>query len=275
MLSDPQDRAWLESLQENQCGSFAQRVKGGAQDTKNRISKGSRSFFTFAHDRGHTSDNLGTVIEQFRPGGPRVDWLEWPDVHKLTAAIPDFRYRFAATWLFWTGCRVSEACAAQQQDVQFRRDADLYQWTIPDSKTHVPRSVWLPDALAGYIDQSREMNKPNPSWPLLWDCSGRGFGRYQDPASAITPRVINSALERAREAANLPVRITAHIAKHSYCTNWVQEHGSGELAMEKLSRQVGTSVTVLRRTYVHFNLDTADWAHIKTLGASGGTTVAA
>jgi len=54
-----------------------------------------------------------------------------------------------------------------------------------------------------------------------------------------------------------------------------QEHGSGELAMEKLSRQVGTSVTVLRKTYVHFDLGTADWAHIKTLGASGGTTVAA
>jgi len=29
----------------------------------------------------------------------------------------------------------------------------------------------------------------------------------------------------------------------------------------------GPSGAVLRNTYVHFNLDTADWAHIKTLGA--------
>lgn len=246
---------------------FAQRVKGGAQDTKKRISKGARSFFTFAYERGHTKENLGTVIEQFKPGGPRVDWLEWPETHKLIAAIPEFRYRFAASWLFWTGCRVSEACAAQQEDVRWRSEAGSYQWTIPDSKTHTPRSVWLADGLTEYIEQSREQNKPSPASPVLWDCAGRGFGRVEDPASAISPRVINSALDRAREAANLTVRVTAHIAKHSYCTNWVHEYGRGELAMELLSRQVGTSVTVLRKTYVHFNLDTADWAHIKSFGA--------
>jgi hypothetical protein len=141
---------------------------------------------------------------------------------------------------------------------------------FPNTKTHTPRSVWSPDTLAHYVRTSRELNKPSASSPVLWDCSGRGFGRVEDPASPITPRVINSALTRGCGTANLPIRITAHIAKHSYCTNWVQEHGSGELAIEKLSRQVGTSVTVLRKTYVHFNLDTADWAHIKSLGEPKG-----
>lgn len=253
----------------------AQRVKGGAQDTKNRISKGARSFFTFAHDRGHTSENLGSVIERFKPGGPRVDWLEWPQIHKLIASIPEYRYRFAASWLFYTGCRVSEACAARQEDVQWRNEAGLYQWTIPDSKTHTPRSVWLPDALAEYVNASREQNKPNSAWPVLWDCSGRGYGRVEDPTAEISPKVINGALERACQAANLPVRVTAHIAKHSYCTSWVNGEGTGEYAMEKLSRQVGTSTNVLRRTYVHFKLDTADWTHIKNLGAQKSVAEAA
>lgn len=114
-------------------------------------------------------------------------------------------------------------------------------------------------------------NRPSPFWPMLWDCSGR----EEDPAVGISPRVINNALERAREAASMPIRITAHMAKHSYCTNWIQDHGTGELAMEKLSRQVGTSVNVPRKTYVHFNLDTADWAHIKTLGTQTKATDAA
>jgi hypothetical protein len=37
--------------------------------------------------------------------------------------------------------------------------------------------------------------------------------------------------------------------------------------MEKLSRQVGTSVAVLRSTYVHITLSAADWQHLKTMGA--------
>jgi hypothetical protein len=37
--------------------------------------------------------------------------------------------------------------------------------------------------------------------------------------------------------------------------------------MEKLSRQVGTSVGVLRSTYIHFDLDTSDWEHIRNFGA--------
>ncbi len=37
--------------------------------------------------------------------------------------------------------------------------------------------------------------------------------------------------------------------------------------MEKLSRQVGTSVAVLRDTYVHLALSASDWANIKTFGS--------
>jgi len=58
----------------------------------------------------------------------------------------------------------------------------------------------------------------------------------------------------------LPVEVTAHIAKHSYCSLWIKEHGKGENAMEKLSRRVGTSVTVLRNTYVHHKFEASDWS---------------
>ena len=64
------------------------------------------------------------------------------------------------------------------------------------------------------------------------------------------------------------MRVTAHVARHSYCTNWIQAHGAHEQAMEKLSRQVGTSVGNLRKTYVHYDLTDTDWAHLKNFGAA-------
>jgi hypothetical protein len=35
-----------------------------------------------------------------------------------------------------------------------------------------------------------------------------------------------------------------------------------------LSRQVGTSVAVLRETYVHIDISDADWAHLNDFGAA-------
>ena len=82
----------------------------------------------------------------------------------------------------------------------------------------------------------------------------------------LSPRTINGALERARASVGLQVPVTAHVAKHSYVSNWIRDYGSDELTMQKLSRQVGTSVEVLRQTYVHVDLTTADWDHIRAMG---------
>jgi integrase len=152
---------------------FAQRTRSGAQDTKSRISRQTRQFLRFAFECGYSEHDLSSSIDSFRTGGPRIEWLEWGDVHRLLGAIPEFRLRFAAAWLFYTGCRISEACRALQHDVRLRSVTCLYEWVIPDTKTHAPRSVWLPDYLTPYIEQSREMNRPKSDWPILWDCEGR------------------------------------------------------------------------------------------------------
>ena len=173
----------------------------------------------------------------------------------------------AVAWLFYTGCRVSEAINARQSDVRWRAEVGLYEWVITNTKTHEPRSVWLPETLAKLLEQSREVNSPDPSWPVLWDCEGRGFSRVENPAALISNRTINNVLERARAAISLQVKLTAHVAKHSYCTNWIKEHKADEFAMEKLSRQVGTSPEVLRKTYVHLNITDAEWSEIRSFGA--------
>jgi integrase len=246
---------------------FAQRVRNAAQDTKSRMSKQAREFFTFAYERGYSSHNLGRAIETHKPGGPRVAWLEWPDVHRLLEAIPEFHLRMASAWLFYAGCRVGEAIRARQTDLMFRGVTGLYEWQILTTKTHVARSVWLPETLSGYIEASRSLNQPKPEWPVLWDCLGRGFGRVENPTAHISECTINSALRRACEEISLPINVTAHVARHTYCTNWINERGSDPFAMEKLSRQVGASVEVLRTTYVHFEFTEADWAAVRDFGS--------
>jgi len=155
---------------------------------------------------------------------------------------------------------------AQQRDIRRIAERGLYQWSIPDTKTHLPRIVWLPDTFARFVERSRDMNTPRAEWPILWDCEGRGYARIENPAARISPKTINAALDRAAEKIGILVKVTAHTAKHTYCTNWITEMGDTENSMERLSRQVGTSVAVLRRTYVHVQFTDADWEHIRTLG---------
>jgi integrase len=244
---------------------FGQRVDGGSQNTKHRISKAARHFLDWAHRRGYTKDDLASAIEPFRQGQSRQDALDWETTQQVLAAIPEFRYRFAAAWLFFTGCRVSEATRAHQRDVRWDGEAGLYIWSIPatTAKTHNARDVYLPPVLADMLDEARQLHQPRPECPILWDAEGRGFGRVENPASPITQKAINNALERARESAGLVVHLTAHVCRHTYCTNWIRNAGADEMAMEKLSRQVGASVGVLRKTYVHYRLGASDWDAVR------------
>ena len=99
---------------------FAQRVRGGAQDTKHRVSKKRARSCASAASRATPTRTSQARSTPYRAGRGRVEWLEWNDVHRLIDAIPEYRLKMAAAWLFYTGCRVGEAINAQQRDV--RRD---------------------------------------------------------------------------------------------------------------------------------------------------------
>jgi integrase len=246
---------------------FALRVKGGKQNTKHRVSKQARAFLKWAHAGGYTLLDLSSAIQPFRQGQSRLDWLSWEEVDRVLAAIPESRHQFAAAWLFLTGARVGEATKAIQADVRWEPDFGMYVWTIPDTKTDKARSVFLPTRLGDLLEEAREPNRPQPNWPILWDCEGRGFGRVENPATRISERTINNALRRAAEEIGLTTPLTAHVCRHTYCTNYVRQKGHDEFALEKLSRLVGTSVAVLRDTYVHLDLTADDWATLRDFGS--------
>ncbi len=43
---------------------------------------------------------------------------------------------------------------------------------------------------------------------MLWDSEGRGYGRTENPASPISAKTLNSALDRAREACGFAFKVT-------------------------------------------------------------------
>jgi integrase len=171
-----------------------------------------------------------------------VDWLDWADVHRLLDAVPEERFKLAAAWLFLSGWRVGEAVRARQEDVQLIKETDLYRWHVPNTKTHIRRDVWLPEELATRLEATRATNRPRPDWPILWDSAGRGFGRTEDPAAPISAKAINCALDRAADRLGLTIRVTAHVGRHSYCSNWIHDRGDSERQVMQLSYQVGSSV---------------------------------
>jgi len=246
---------------------FAQRSRNAADATKHRFSKNAREFIRFAIRRGYCETALEDAVLRHDPGSGRVVWLEWSEVHRLLASIPEFRLRMAVAWIFFTGCRVAEAVSAVQHEVEFKNEGRLYFWTIPVTKTKHPRGVWLTEALNPYLEQSRLENKPRATWPVLWDCEGRGYARVESPAAPISPRMINIAIERACQEAGILKHVTAHVARHTYCTNWLNSVGDGERDLHKLSRQVGCSVDRLRKTYIHFADDDQAFEAIRNLGS--------
>ena len=77
-------------------------------------------------------------------------------------------------------------------------------------------------------------------------------------------------MARAALAAGIYTKVTPHTAKHSYCTNWLRVHGSDERSLAQLSAQVGTSIEVLRRTYLHHTFDQVDRDRVRQIGANLG-----
>lgn len=105
---------------------------------------------------------------------------------------------------------------------------------------------------------------------MLWGYVGRGFGRTESTRAYLTAASIRGAMARAAIAAGIYTKATPHTAKHSYCTNWLRTKGSDEHSLAQLSAQVGTSVGVLRRTYLHHTFDETDRDAIRSIGSEWG-----
>ena len=237
--------------------------EGGAQDTKHRVSTNARRSCGSARARLHdgTWPAHRSVPRDVDGGVAPLD-----DVDQLLDAIPEFRLQIATAWLFYTGCRVGEAINAKQSDVRLIRERELYEWTMPDQNPHASERLATrrarppPRAKPGREQPPGRLADPlglRRAW-LLPSRKPCRFHHRHDHQRGPRPSGIRVGLQ---------VQVTAHPAKHTLLHQLDHRKRRRRNQHGTLSRQVGTSITVLRKTYVHVQFSDADWEHIRELGS--------
>ena len=85
---------------------------------------------------------------------------------EIAAILPEFdragTYGRVMRWLFWTGCRLNEACEARWRDVDFKTGL----WTIEKTKQGEPHVVPLPGPavamLKALLTEKNDVALPDP-----------------------------------------------------------------------------------------------------------------
>jgi integrase len=130
-------------------------------------------------------------------GKLRLHWLQVEQLHPLFSAAHALNPRFGAlcVFLFYTGCRLSEALGLRWEQVQLPNNFAY----IGHTKPGVPRPVYLPTSVVAVLAS------------LSGPAEGRVFGYSK------CGRIYNLLDEAARRAGvTIPDGIAFHIFRHSY-----------------------------------------------------------
>ncbi len=126
--------------------------------------------------RGLVARGTGEALDQ--PEGALVTRKRQLTREEMAAILPRLdeagSYGRVLRWLFWTGCRLNEACNARWRDMNL----DTGVWTIPQTKQGWKHVVPLPTPAVAllrallFVDETGITLPPNPD--LLIFASGRG-----------------------------------------------------------------------------------------------------
>jgi integrase len=99
--------------------------------------------------RGLAERGMGEALDMPEGAlGVRTRVLSRPEIAAILGALNKAgAYGRALRWLFWTGCRLNEACGARWRDVGM----DAATWTIPQTKQGKPLVVPLPPAALAMV----------------------------------------------------------------------------------------------------------------------------
>jgi integrase len=113
---------------------------------------------------------------------PRDRVLTRDEIHAVLGvldAVGD--YGHAIRWLFWTACRLNEACAMCWRDV----DLTTGVWAIPSTKTNRPHSVPLPKQALAFL-RARQVEKGGAPDNLVFaNRVGRQLGHWDEPTKRV------------------------------------------------------------------------------------------
>ena len=178
-----------------------------------------------------------------------------PDV---ISAIPEGPFRDLVQFLFWTGCRPSEATTLRAKDLDLSRRVAVLADHKTRLKTGRARVIPLPDPA---VDLVRRLAERHPEGPIFRNAFGNSW----------TKDAINCAVIRTRKRANVGNEFTVYALRHAYATDGLAKGLPVALVAEALGH---ASPRMLSEVYSSLVTRTDLLAEIanKVRGDSGSTS---
>lgn len=193
-----------------------------------------RSFFRFLMREGLADSDPTAGLATPRLGKRLPKVVSPEDVRRLVEAADSLRTRALLLVLYSTGARVSEVCAMNIEDVDFREGTVRVR-----GKGDRERMVLLTrpalEAIVDYLAAERRSRGP-----LFVNRRG---GR-------LSPITVQRSVRQAAKAAGLAKRVTPHTLRHSFATHML-ERGADVRVIQELLGHASLSTTQI---YTHVSL---------------------
>jgi integrase len=144
-----------------------------------------RPMLKWAAKRGLVSRTLADDLEQpANARGPRDRVLTRDEIRAvLVVLVAMGDYGRGLWWLFWTCCRLNEACDMRWRDV----DLETGLWIIPTTKTGKPHCVPLPRQALDFLRARRgEGRDPKPDDLVFTNAYGNKLSHWDEPTKRIS-----------------------------------------------------------------------------------------
>jgi tyrosine recombinase XerC len=198
-----------------------------------------KSFFNFLYNRGYVQNNPAEKVGYPKRESRLPKFLHLNQVDAVIefplATFIDYRDRAILDAFYSTGCRVSELCSADVEDVDF----DSGRLRVM-GKGSVERIVFLTDGTARMIRAylaERRKRFGSAGGPLF--VNNRG--------SRITTRGVYDIVVKRARAAGLMDRISPHTLRHSFATELL-DRGADIRAVQEMLGHKNLSTT---QVYTH------------------------
>jgi len=208
---------------------------GGAPRTVARRLSAVKSLFSFSQQTGYLQYNVGAVVKLpafARDLAQRI--LSQDEVQRCFRAAPVGRNRTLLRFLYFSGCRVSEASGLRWEHLSERDDRLLVTLYGKGSKTRV---VPLP---RHFKDELEELEHANMSGHVFESRGGK-------PLDSKTMWTITSS---AAEAAGISRRVSPHFMRHSHASHAIRAGAKIHVVQQTL----GHSSVQTTGNYLHLEL---------------------
>ena len=231
------------------------------------MSKAARHFLGWAVRRGYASGELVSAVERFGTGKGGVDWLGWEEV---TGCSPRSRSPGCGSPAPGSSAPVVGSVRRSPPSRRTFAGATSSRCSRGRSRSEDPPGTHRLAAASGsaqLLEETRARTGRNRAGRSSGIARDAVSGGSSIPRHAITQRTINNALKAARDQAGLTTPLTPHVCRHSFCTNWINEHGQASSRWRSSPDSSAPRSAVLRKTYVHLSFTPDDWDDLRSFGS--------